>query len=371
MTIEEMKQYTSEEKRELGKALLFNDETTCEQKDDGMQLLLRACVEGDADAMFVIGLLYLDGVLKVSGGDGTNRGVDLICKAARRKHPSARAFLNKYCQSRYAEKFDNVKNPNAVEGKLVDFDGKTIRINRKGLFTPVDAVLEYRDGQNVLTLSTDVVIGDLDGIDMSVVDQAVVDGIKEWAGDYVVFGGQKLRVDVNVTLNNNMFDNIVVLPMTKGVENLAKRIAEISPNKTKGEYVKNIYAQRRSFMGAFSRWTVHSRKFIMLYSGDNSFTDYERMRSTVKHEFGHVIGLGDLYYSPSDELQGVENGKYSELDSYAVGQKMYNLVMCDGDGPISNNDVEMVILAFKNNKAQNFQPSKYKGEISEALGRGN
>ena len=51
--------------------------------------------------------------------------------------------------------------------------------------------------------------------------------------------------------------------------------------------------------------------------------------------------------------------------------KFYNLVMCDHHGPISNNDVEMVVLAFKENKMQFYQPSRLKGKISKALGKGN
>jgi len=91
----------------------------------------------------------------------------------------------------------------------------------------------------------------------------------------------------------------------------------------------------------------------------------------AKHEFGHALGLGDLYQSIPDTLVGVEKGTYAELDSYAVTDKFYNLVMCDHHGPVSNNDIEMVILAFKENRMQLFQPMKLKGKISTALGRGN
>ena len=91
----------------------------------------------------------------------------------------------------------------------------------------------------------------------------------------------------------------------------------------------------------------------------------------TKHEFGHALGLGDLYASAVDSLSGVEKGTYAELDSYVINDKFYNLVMCDHHGPISNNDIEMVILAFRENKMQLFQPSRLKGKISSALGKGN
>ena len=91
----------------------------------------------------------------------------------------------------------------------------------------------------------------------------------------------------------------------------------------------------------------------------------------AKHEFGHTIGLGDLYQSSSDSLNGVEKGTYEELDKYAISNKYYNLVICDHHGPISNNDIEMVILAFRENKMQLYQPGKLKGKLSSALGKGN
>ena len=56
---------------------------------------------------------------------------------------------------------------------------------------------------------------------------------------------------------------------------------------------------------------------------------------------------------------------------FYIGNKAYNLVMCDRDGVISNNDIEMVLLAFMKNKMQNYQKDQLSGEISEALGRGN
>ena len=37
----------------------------------------------------------------------------------------------------------------------------------------------------------------------------------------------------------------------------------------------------------------------------------------------------------------------------------------------SNNDIEMIVLAYKENKMQLYQPEKIKGEISDALGKGN
>ena len=103
---------------------------------------------------------------------------------------------------------------------------------------------------------------------------------------------------------------------------------------------------------------------------DYKFNDYNEIRHVAKHEFGHALGLGDLYASKSDNLTGVNKGQFAELDSYYVSDKVYNLVMCDHHGPVSNNDIEMIILAFRENKMQNYQQQLTK-KISEALGKGN
>jgi len=59
-------------------------------------------------------------------------------------------------------------------------------------------------------------------------------------------------------------------------------------------------------------------------------------------------------------------------DGEIVSNKNYNLVMSDHHGIISNNDIEMVVLAFSNDEVQLFQEDpRHKGTISKALGRGN
>lgn len=59
------------------------------------------------------------------------------------------------------------------------------------------------------------------------------------------------------------------------------------------------------------------------------------------------------------------------LDGYYISNNYYNLVMCDNKGPISNNDIEMIVLAFQNNEEQLYQKKGAADKISQALGRGN
>ena len=110
---------------------------------------------------------------------------------------------------------------------------------------------------------------------------------------------------------------------------------------------------------------------IFLQGKDGKFDDLAELEAVTTHEFGHVLGLGDLYSSQVDGLFGVKEGSFLELDCYALGNDRYNLVMCDHHGPISNNDIEMVFLAFLENKLQFYQPMGKNKRISRALGRGN
>jgi len=41
-----------------------------------------------------------------------------------------------------------------------------------------------------------------------------------------------------------------------------------------------------------------------------------------------------------------------ELSGYEITNKKYNLVMANAVGPVSNNDIEMVVLAFSENRMQ-------------------
>jgi len=285
----------------------------------------------------------------------------------------ARTYLNQYCDARYRKSvvFDGEK---FINKPLTGFDGKRIKINKKGALTPVDAVLEYVDGENILTLSANICFFDNEYVlsDKDMFYAAVYEGFKAWEGEYEVFGGQKLRVVVELTEEDRAFDNVYVIPLDRGTREKVTEIWERFGSEKIKTRVRGTFSAGRSFAGiGIGKWSASSRKIIVIQSTDGDFGNFEEILHTAKHEFGHVLGLGDLYRNEVDGYSGVDKGTYSELDGYYITDNIYNLVMCDSHGPISNNDIEMVVLAFSENRMQNYQKRKVREKISAALGKGN
>lgn len=363
---------STEQKREIGKGLFLNSEGDPEKRKSGLRLLLEAHEEKDYEATYIISRLMLDGLIVDRSELQTEHALILMQSAANSGCVQARAYLNAYCTAHYKQQFNSQKFGNVSSGPLVDFDGNPIKIDRQGIFTPIDAVLEYKDGQNILTLSTNVAFVGCDEIeDFQRFGNAVIKGILAWEGDYDVFGGQKVSVRINLTNDDRTFDNLLVMAISGDMGKAIRSVSDrILPKDHKAQ-VDSVIEYKRSFASVGLKWSANSRKFIFLQSEDGKFDDYKEIMHVAKHEFGHALGLGDLYPSQVDHLKGVEKGTYTELDCYAISDCVYNLAMCDHRGPISNNDIEMVILAFKENKIQLYQQGKVKGKISSALGKGN
>ena len=361
-----------ENDRETGKLLLFSPNATAEDKKQGMSLLFNACNAKDPEAQYLVGKMLIDGKISFRLGDSKRRGISLLCAAANRGYLPARTELNKYCMDQYESKYAAADE---CSGPLKDFDGKIIQIDHSGALVPVDAHLEYRDGKNILRFDLNLCLLNDESTEKGQKQllQAIIRGIKMWEGEYTVFGGQKLTIRINITTEDRVWDNLIVFIVAGDNLETMKKILKTVPGKRAADTQQTMIRQKRSAaIGGIRKWSVRGRKIIYLTSDTVAFDDYDEISHVIKHEFGHVLGLGDLYAESGRGLPGVPAGSYEELDCYAIKDKLYNLVMCDHHGPISNNDVEMVVLAFSENRMQNYQVSKIiKGEISEALGRGN
>ncbi len=330
---------------------------------------------GEPDAIFIISVLIICELLpvdKVSKALKTiiekGDALEWLAKIADDGHMAARVFLNNY----YA-KATEMHNTQSTQyenysGPLVDFGGEKITINRKGSLTPIDAELIYFNEKNTLKLSVNLFFIYSDSINnREAFENSVIEGIKSWEGYYLVFGGQKINVELNITkCYSRPIDSVYVFPVTPSLK------ASINKRHKGNNNASVFIKENRSFaISGLLKWTVYSRKLIYIVSNKENFTDYEEISASAKHEFGHILGLGDLYFSEKDGLFGVGVGSFPELDNYNNGYRHYDLVMCNNHGKISNNDIEMIILAFRDNKCQLYQKRKRKDKISNALGNGN
>ena len=360
---------TVEAEREQGKALLRSSDSIDRRK--GISKLVHAAYLQDSEANYIVGRLILDGMISPTSGDREERALSYLHRAASLGSTQGRSFLNGYCLKRHESSISRKNNAPPL-GPLVDYNGKTIKINKKGLLTPIDAVLEFREGINFLMLSANICFFSDDEIcNPDRFQKAVLEGIREWQGSYHVFGNQPLQVSIFLTTKKRLFDNVLIIPVTESISSVTTNIVNSVGTKRAKAQMESILAEKRSFASAGLRWTPKSRKIIFIQSENGKFDNYEEIKHVAKHEFGHALGLGDLYESDSDGLSGVEKGTYPELDGFYIEDKLYNLVMCDHHGPVSDNDIEMIVLAFRQGKAQLYQQMKHKGTISKALGRGN
>ena len=356
--------------REEGKQNYFYANGNQEKLLLGIKQLDQASKLGDADAAFILGEQFLAGKLQIEGKTQEEAGMEYLHRAKLRGSFQARAMINQICMDRYGKTFQYDR---CDPKPLVGFDGRPILINRTGRAYPVDASLSFDGKMNCLDFraNIDFSLLDLSGDTFQQCAKTIIAGFRDWTGDYEVFGGQPLKVNVELTSTGRFIDSVHVVELTdKFSEILTSLVDKTSWGKNKRRKIDLLRHQRSFAAIGLDRWSVRSAKYVFFHSPDLRSGDYAELRSIARHEFGHVLGLGDLYACEEDAYNGLAPGSYPETDCFHLYGKTYRMVMCCEDAPPTNNDIEMVILAFSQNKFQFYQDEAC-GEISEALGRGN
>lgn len=311
--------------RERAKILIMKGKSSAKKMNEGLSLLKEALDGGDPEAAFIVGKLTLDGYLKPKNGNRQETAMKQLAYASEMGSLQASALLGELCRKRYEEDFQTIRDHTGAH-PLVGFDGEEIKIDEGGNRVPIDAKLVFDGKKNELKFSLNLYFENMQIVkNPEQFRNAVIEGIKEWEGE-----------------KSNVFQNS-----------------------------ERILRTRNSFATTGKKWRVSSKKTICIVQDEGEDNVFQKMKEKTKHEFGHVLGLGDLYQDLSQGLTGVERGEYLELDSFHIDKTIYQLVMCTSHGVISNNDIEMIILAFRENSMQVYQKQRGIQKVSEALGQGN
>ena len=253
---------------------------------------------------------------------------------------------------------------------LTGLNGKPVKIKKTGAIYPVDVELSSETGENVLLISSKINFIDSFMADSEAPAEwktAVLDGMRDWSGEYRVFGNQPLNVVVQVEESDKIMDTVFVFC----IDEQAGKDLRDTYGKLNLKKAEQLMAEDRSFASAgfpAFGWKAYLPRFV--YMLNSTLEDFEYARRVAKHEFGHILGLGDLYKDLSLGLSGVDGLLFEDIKPYYKGDGFFDMVMCNS-GPVTNNDIEMVLLAFQTNRFQNYQKCKEKDKVSAAVGKGN
>ena len=244
----------------------------------------------------------------------------------------------------------------------ITFCGKPVRFNVKNV--PVCAKTQFKDGKNTLIIDVNLVMRSMRDLKLKKPDRAVIQGIKGWQGEYRVFGGYPVNVKINCTSRlkkkNSLIINILDKKTADSVVSILSKLGGKNAKRS-----ARIIEQKRQSAAAFGlSWRPSGVKYINIFEED--LIDVRRCKFLIRHEFGHILGLDDMYSEKEDGRPGVLKN-YPDIEFYRLSGKEFYMVMCSYDAPVCDKEIEMTLLAYLEKKLQRFYPRFNKGEISKAL----
>lgn len=195
----------------------------------------------------------------------------------------------------------------------------------------------------------------------------IMDGIRSrwdgvyYGGDYDFYKGLKVNFSVNITeqTSKGWFEKTIEVNVKNGVCGVCNQSG--TNWKTNCKRIITMYT-------SYCNNSKHKNKV------NSDCTDYQNnlytiaaYEGTTAHEFGHVFGLKDLYGAAS-----VNNG-YEPISQNEIryNTSAFYLPRAEGmmkcNGRAISNDIEMVLIAFEENKWQYFVPAGSKQVISSVI----
>lgn len=191
----------------------------------------------------------------------------------------------------------------------------------------------------------------------------VIDGItSRWNGSYEgskydFYKGMKVKFSVKITVDKKKYGRYIELHLKSG---------ECGVSHMDGVYWKSNCNRKVTIYNSYC--SKHKNKKSGKCKGyESSLYSFVYYEGVVAHEFGHVMGLKDMYAKASCN-HGYEPEKNTELnyEKGGFGVPRGKGIMRQNGSAVSN-DIEMILYAFKENQGQYYVPYGLLQKISKAI----
>ena len=269
----------------------------------------------------------------------------------------ARQALNALCSNLIAE----YSTGEVKTGEMRDYDGNAVAFDRGDI--PVCARLIYDGRLSVMDIRLNVVQRNMADMSLSKPARAVIQGIKQWQGSYSVFGGYPLEIRISCTYELRRSKSLIINVLDdETTDSVGSILNKLGKRGRRGAEILNARRQSAAVIG--NTWRPSGVKYINIYEKD--LMSVPRCKFLLRHEFGHVLGLDDMYAEAADGRAGVKE-VYPDIEMLRIRGCIFNMVMCSVDAPVTFKEAEMALLAYRDGVIQRFQLRDGKGEISRAL----